>query len=34
MGREPSRKLIVTPYAEDEALEAARRLGIEVYTKV
>jgi hypothetical protein len=33
-GRTPGRKLIVTPYAEAEALEAAEKLGIEVYTQV
>ena len=33
-GRKPSRLLLVTPYAEEKAIEAAKHLGIEVYTKV
>ncbi|MEM4200874.1 MAG: DUF3782 domain-containing protein [Nitrososphaerales archaeon] len=33
-GKMPSRKLMVTPFAEDEAIEAAKVLNIEVYTKV
>ncbi|MEM3123686.1 MAG: DUF3782 domain-containing protein [Nitrososphaerota archaeon] len=33
-GKTPERKLIITPYAEDEALEAAKHLDIEVYTRV
>jgi len=33
-GREPDRLLIVTPYIEEKAVEASKRLGIEVYTKV
>ena len=33
-GRRPDRLLMVTPYIDEKALEAARRLGIEVYTKV
>ncbi|MEM2740339.1 MAG: DUF3782 domain-containing protein, partial [Candidatus Bathyarchaeia archaeon] len=33
-GREPERLVIVTPYADEEALEVARRLGIEIYTRV
>jgi len=33
-GRKPDRLLIVTPYAEKEAFEAAKRYGIEIYTKV
>ncbi|MEM2441926.1 MAG: DUF3782 domain-containing protein [Candidatus Bathyarchaeia archaeon] len=33
-GREPYRLIIVTPYADEEALEAARKLKIEIYTKV
>ncbi|GBC70044.1 hypothetical protein HRbin01_01752 [archaeon HR01] len=33
-GRTPDRRLIVTPYADAEALEAAEKLGIEVYTQV
>jgi len=33
-GLEPDRLIIVTPYADEKALEAAKRLGIEIYTKV
>ena len=33
-GKKPDRLLIVTPYAENKALEAAEKLGIEVYTKI
>ena len=33
-GRKPARLLLVTPYAEEKALEAAKHLEIEVYTKV
>jgi hypothetical protein len=33
-GKKPSRLLIVTPYAEEKALEAAMNLGVEVYTKI
>jgi len=33
-GRKPDRLIIVTPYADEKALEAARRLEIEAYTKV
>ena len=33
-GRKPDRLLIVTPYIDEEALKASRRLGVEVYTKV
>ena len=33
-GKKPDRLLIVTPYAEDKALEAAKNLNIEVYTKI
>ncbi|MGB9660252.1 MAG: PD-(D/E)XK nuclease family protein, partial [Nitrososphaerales archaeon] len=33
-GRKPDRLIIVTPYAEKEAFEAAKRYGIEIYTKV
>ncbi|MBS7634642.1 DUF3782 domain-containing protein [Candidatus Bathyarchaeota archaeon] len=33
-GREPTRLIIVTPYADEEAQETAKQLGIEVYTKV
>lgn len=30
----PDRRIIVTPYAEEEALEIAEKHGIEIYTKV
>ncbi|GBC68362.1 hypothetical protein HRbin01_00043 [archaeon HR01] len=33
-GKTPDRKLIVTPYIEAEAVEAAENLGIEVYTQL
>jgi len=33
-GRRPDRLLMDTPYIDEKALEAARQLGIEVYTKV
>lgn len=33
-GKTPSRKLMVTPYAEDAAIEAAKALNIEIYTEV
>jgi len=33
-GRRPNRLIIVTPYIDEKALEAAKQLGIEVYTKV
>jgi len=33
-GRRPDRLLMVTPYIDEKVLEAARQLGIEVYTKV
>jgi len=33
-GRRPDRLLMVTPYVEEKALEAAKRHGIEIYTKV
>ncbi|MGC8937241.1 MAG: PD-(D/E)XK nuclease family protein, partial [Candidatus Methanomethylicaceae archaeon] len=33
-GKKVARKLMVTPYADEKALEAARSLGIEIYTKV
>ncbi|MGC8998960.1 MAG: PD-(D/E)XK nuclease family protein [Candidatus Bathyarchaeia archaeon] len=32
--RKPHKLIIVTPYAEEKALEAAKHLGIEIYTKV
>ena len=33
-GRKPSKLIQVKPYAEDKALEAAKHLGIEIYTKI
>jgi hypothetical protein len=33
-GRKPDRLIIVTPYIDEKALEAARQLGVEAYTKV
>jgi hypothetical protein len=33
-GREPARRIIITPYADEEALKIAEKLGIEIYTKV
>ncbi|MBS7612549.1 DUF3782 domain-containing protein, partial [Candidatus Bathyarchaeota archaeon] len=33
-GRKPARLMMVTPYVDDEALEPAKRLGIEIYTNV
>lgn len=33
-GRKPDRLVMVTPYAEQEALETAERQGIEIYTRV
>ena len=33
-GKKPVRKIIVTPYADERAIEAARKLDIEIYTKV
>ncbi|MEM3929991.1 MAG: DUF3782 domain-containing protein [Candidatus Korarchaeum sp.] len=33
-GRVPSRLLVVTPFADEDAVKAAEELGIEVYTKV
>ncbi|MEM0093123.1 MAG: DUF3782 domain-containing protein [Thermofilum sp.] len=33
-GRKPSRLVLVTPYAEEEAVEAARHLGVEICTEV
>ncbi|MEM4700082.1 MAG: DUF3782 domain-containing protein [Candidatus Nezhaarchaeales archaeon] len=33
-GRRPDRLLIVTPYIDEGALEASKRMGAEVYTKV
>ena len=33
-GRRSDRLIIITPYIDEGALEAARRLGVETYTKV
>jgi hypothetical protein len=33
-GREPARRIMVTPYADEDALRIAKQLEIEVYTKV
>jgi len=33
-GREPARLVVVTPYADEKALNAAVKLGVEIYTKV
>jgi len=33
-GRKPERLIIVTPYAEDKAVEASKKLGVEIYTKI
>jgi len=33
-GRRPDRLIIVTPYAEEKAMEAAMKLGVELYTKL
>jgi hypothetical protein len=33
-GKEPARRIIVTPYADEDAIKIAEQLGIEVYTKV
>ena len=33
-GRKPDKLIIVTPYIDERALEAARQLGVEAYTKV
>jgi hypothetical protein len=33
-GRKPARLIMVTPYADEKALEASLRLGVEVYTKI
>ena len=32
-GKKPDRLIIVTPYADEKALEVAKKLGIEIYTK-
>ncbi|PLJ78198.1 MAG: hypothetical protein B7L53_01780 [Thermofilum sp. NZ13] len=33
-GEKPERLVMITPYAEERAVEASKKLGIEVYTKV
>jgi hypothetical protein len=33
-GKKPDRLLVVTPYADEKALEASKRLEVEVYTSV
>jgi len=33
-GRRPDKLIIVTPYIDEKALEAAEQLGIEAYTKI
>ena len=33
IGRKPDRLVMVTPYADEKALEAAKTLGIEIYAK-
>jgi hypothetical protein len=33
-GKKVARKVMVTPYAEEKAIEAAKSLGVEIYTKV
>gem|GEM_PF-6225215 len=33
-GTEPERLLVVTPYIDEEAVEASQKLGIEVCTRV
>ncbi|MEN2975428.1 MAG: DUF3782 domain-containing protein [Candidatus Caldarchaeales archaeon] len=33
-GKRPDRLIIVTPYIDEKALEASKKLGIEVYTKI
>ena len=33
-GKKPDKLLIITPYTENKALEAAEKLGVEVYTKI
>ena len=33
-GRKPDRLVMVTPFAEEEALKSARELGVEIYTRV
>jgi len=33
-GRKPDKLMAVTPYADKKAIEAAEKLGVEVYTRV
>ncbi len=33
-GKIPSRLIMITPYADDDAVDAAKELGIEIYTSV
>ena len=33
-GKKPDRLLMLTPYADEGAVKASRKLGIELYTKV
>jgi hypothetical protein len=33
-GRRPDRLIVVTPFAEEKAMEAALKLGVEIYTRV
>ncbi|MGC9067839.1 MAG: DUF3782 domain-containing protein, partial [Thermoprotei archaeon] len=33
-GRKPSRLIIVTPYADDDAIDLSKKLLVELYTKV
>jgi hypothetical protein len=33
-GIKPKRLIMVTPYADEDAIEAAREVGVEVYTRV
>jgi hypothetical protein len=33
-GIKPDRLLMVTPYADEDAIEAAKELNVEIYTKV
>jgi hypothetical protein len=33
-GIRPDRLIMVTPYADEDAIEAAREVGVEVYTRV
>jgi len=33
-GEKPERLIVVTPYAEEKAIEASKRLGVEMYTKI